>query len=288
MTKPCENCSITRIVPNLVDASTGATVNMDNGGMLHHVVNVNWSRSDVTCPVGGGSNLINLLGNLEGGNERFFASGNERTITRLPRGYGLRVRASDEWGLIMHLMNMTPRPRDVAVEYTFTWTRRHLKPVTPIWLDIDNCGDSEVNVPTGYTDTEWDWRSTIAGKVVAIGGHVHDNGISISAENATRHDALCTSRAGYARGSAFAPAGPGAGTDRLHPRWWWPMRHSDHPAALLSGYNGHIAGMTGCVGRSGRIGLGDTVRLHAQYNARTPALGEGVMGIMVGYVDERH
>ncbi len=287
MKKPCVNCSITRIVPNLVDAKTGETVNFENGGMLHHVVNVNWSHSDTTCPVGGGSGLINLLGGLEGGNERFFASGNERTITRLPRGYGLPVRPDDEWGLILHLMNMTPQPRDVAVEYRFTWTKRHLKPVKPVWLDVDNCGDSEVDVPTGYSDVEWDWNSTLAGRFVAIGGHVHDNGISIAAENATTGRVICTSRARYAHGSEFAPAGPGAGTDRLHPKWWWPMRHSDHPDAVLEGYKGHIAGMTGCAGRLGRVGKRDTVRLHAQYNVRTPEKGKGVMGIMVGYFAER-
>jgi hypothetical protein len=285
--KPCEDCFLTRIVPNLVDARSGETLNFHNGGMLHHVVNLNWSRSDVTCPAGRGPGLINWLGQLEGGNDRFFASGNERTIMRLPRGYGLPVRAEDEWGLIFHLMNMTPEARDVAIEYTFTWTRRHLKPVTPIWLDIDNCGDSELDVPTGYSDTQWDWKSTITGKVVAIGGHVHDNGISVAAENVTRTRAICTSTAGYARGSAFTPAGPGSGSDRLHPKWWQPMSRSDHPHVALDTYNGHIAGMTGCRRSAGRISLGDTIRLHAQYNVRAPALGEGVMGIMVGYVHER-
>ena len=284
--KPCRGCFVTRIVPNLVDAHTGQTVNFNNGGMLHHAVNVNWSRPDASCPPGRGPGPINWLGELQGGNERFFATGNERTISSFPRGYGLPVRSGDEWGLILHLMNMTPQPREVALEYTFTWTRKRLKPVTPLWLDIDNCGDSEFDVPVGYSDTHWDWRSTLSGRIVAIGGHVHDNGLGVSAENVTRHSPICSSRAGYAPGSAFAPAGPGPGADPLHPRWWWEMRSSDHPQVSLESYMGHIAGATGCRGNAGWLSAGDTVRLHARYNVGDPARGKDVMGIMVAYVHE--
>jgi hypothetical protein len=285
--KPCEDCYITRIVPNLVDADTGETVNFANGGMLHHVVNLNWSASDVTCPAGPGR-IINLLGAIEGGNDRFFAVGNERTLMELPQGYGLPVSAEDEWGLIVDLMNMTPAPRQMALEYTFTWVETGAKPVTPVWLDIDNCGDSEFEVPHGeYSDTHADWTSTIDGRVMALAGHLHDHGISVAAENATRGKPICTSLAGYEEGSAAAPIGPGAGTDRLHPADWWHMTESDHPDADLAGYEGHIAGATGCMPRT-KVAVGDTIRLHAQYHmGHAGHGGHDVMGIMVAYVHEK-
>jgi hypothetical protein len=47
--KPCENCYITKVIPNLVLAGTDTPVNFNNMGMLHHVVNMNFSRPDVTC-----------------------------------------------------------------------------------------------------------------------------------------------------------------------------------------------------------------------------------------------
>src|SRR5919106_1815456 len=144
MPKPCEDCYVTRIAPNLIDADTGETLNFHNGGMLHHVVNVNWSRPDVTCPPGRGPGVINWLGLLEDGNDRFSAAGNERTITRLPRAFGIPIRPEDEWGLIFDVMNMAPQARDVAFEYTFTWTEKRLRPLTAVWLDIDNCGNSAI------------------------------------------------------------------------------------------------------------------------------------------------
>ena len=58
---------------------------------------------------------------------------------------------------------------------------------------------------------------------------------------------------------------------------------SDHPIVDLASYEGHIAGVTGCT-RSGRLNVGDTIRLHVQYNKGDMAHGTGVMGIMVAYV----
>lgn len=45
------------------------------------------------------SKRINQLGLVQGGNERFFAAGNERTINRLysTGNYGYHVKAGDMW-----------------------------------------------------------------------------------------------------------------------------------------------------------------------------------------------
>ncbi|MBI2711230.1 MAG: hypothetical protein HYX34_16305, partial [Actinobacteria bacterium] len=68
ISKPCTNCYITSMTPNLVYAD-GSKANVANGPVLHHMVLASQFRSDPTC----GSNLLGLVG------ERFFASGNERT-----------------------------------------------------------------------------------------------------------------------------------------------------------------------------------------------------------------
>ncbi len=282
--KPCDDCFITKIVPNMVDADTGETINFADEGMLHHAVNLNWSSPDVTCPPGSGG-AINFLGMAEGGNDRFFATGNERTLFEAPRGYGLPVDADDEWGLILDLMNMMPDPRDVALEYTFTWVPSGAKPLTAVWLDVNNCGSSTFDVPMGYSDTHWDWQSTISGRIKTLAGHLHDGGISLATENVTRNRRICTSRAGYERGSMHAPIGPGTSSGGLHPKKWWQMTKSDHPDANLADYDGHIAGATDCRPNS-ELRVGDTVRLHAQYNMGDMGHGHGVMGITVAYVDE--
>jgi hypothetical protein len=285
--KPCENCYITRIIPNLVLAGTDTPVNFDTGGMLHHVVNMNFSLPDVTCRPTLFGKTINLLGLVEGGNERFFASGNERTIMELPDGYGYYVGAGDEWGLIVDVMNMTTQDRRYEFEYTFEWVPS-AEPVRPVWLDIDQCEDSEVSTSAGYSDIHYNWNSTLDGRIVAIGGHIHDQGIAISAENATSGETICTSTAGYAPGGVGIPAGPGTGADALHPAYWFEMTSSDHPDVSLESYQGHISGHVVCQPNT-RIRnpwwrAGDKIRVHTQYNHT--AATEGDMGIMIAYVDE--
>jgi hypothetical protein len=285
--KPCENCYITKAVPNLVLSGTNTPVNFNNMGMLHHVVNVNWSRPDVTCRPNLFGDVINLLGLVEGGNERWFASGNERTTMEVPSGYGYPIDPGDEWGLIVDVMNMAPQDRQYDFVYTFEWVEA-AEPVTPVWLDIDQCSDSEVDIPAGYSDTHYDWRSTLNGEVVAIGGHLHDQGIAISAENATTGETICTSRAGYEPGGVGTPAGPGPGTDDMHPADWFDVTSSLHPDLPLSSWQGHISGHEVCQPFT-RINnpwwrRGDLIRVHATYNH--DAATEGDMGIMVAFVDE--
>ncbi|HEX6235940.1 MAG TPA: hypothetical protein VFZ68_02035 [Acidimicrobiales bacterium] len=285
--KPCEDCYITKMIPNLVEAGTDTPVNFDNQGMLHHVVNVNWSRPDVTCRPSWFGDTINLLGAVEGGNERFFASGNERTVMEVPDGYGFRVRPGDQWGLIVDVMNMSMQDRQYEFEYTFEWVES-AEPVRPVWLDIDQCSDSEVDTPAGYSDHHYDWRSTLDGRIVAIGGHLHDQGIAISAENATTGETICTSRAAYVDGGVGEPAGPGTGADDMHPADWVTQTESWNPEVSFESYQGHISGHVTCQPftriRDPWWRRGDLIRVHATYNHDQPTHGD--MGIMVAYVDE--
>ena len=287
ITKPCSDCYITGITPDLVDAGTDNSLNHANGGMLHHVVNVNFDRNDPTCPPNLFGKTIQQLGAVEGGNERFFAAGNERTIMNLPDGYGYRVNGGDEWGLIFHIMNMTPQPREVEFKYTFNWVSGGVEPVKPIWFDIDQCEDSEVDMAAGYNDVHWDWRSSLNGTIVGIGGHVHDYGISIALENVSRGENICTSVAGYSAGSPYAPVGPGSGADVNHPVSANVV--TSDPFGLHN-YHGHISDMTVCdpfkfVRGPRWWGLipGNLLRLHTQYYR--PNATDHDMGIMVAFMD---
>jgi hypothetical protein len=50
--------------------------------------------------------------------------------------------------------------------------------VKPVWLDIDQCGDSEYSIPAGFSDTHRDWTVNVPGKIVAALGHVHGHGVA--------------------------------------------------------------------------------------------------------------
>jgi hypothetical protein len=115
-------------------------------------------------------------------------------------------------------------------------------------LDIDQCNDSEVSTPAGYSDTHWDWRSDRSGYVVSIGGHVHDYGISTAWHNMSRGQNVYTSIAGYAAfledgttPNPWVPAGPGSGADVAHPANYNTVTYD--PLGLEN-YMGHISDMT--------------------------------------------
>lgn len=259
---PCTDCYITGISPQMVDADGGMPF-IFMYAMLHHMVLLSNARTDLTC--------TGLMP------ERVFAAGNERTALSLPPGYGYYVGPNDSWHVLYDIMNMMPGVRSVYLDFTFTYepASANLKPVRPLWLDVNNCGGSEFAVDPGYSDRHPSWLSTLEGDVVWMGGHVHDHGISVAAEDVEAGQYFCTSVGGYVVGSPEAP-GPGAGSEG----------HPVSTAALDPGdpdYLGHIEHMDTCSSTM-RIYTGEHLRLHVQYNP--PEAHNDVMGIMIAYLHE--
>ena len=95
---------------------------------LHHGVWVNTSRG----------------GNSSFGVQPFFAAGEEKTILRLPKGYGYPVKRTD--GLLLNHMihNLTPIPTQVYMVYQVDFVpkgspaARGMRAVRPIWMDVES------------------------------------------------------------------------------------------------------------------------------------------------------
>jgi len=151
--RPCADCYITSFTPDLV-YSDGTKATMYTGPMLHHMVLTSQFRQDATC----GNSPLGLAG------ERFFASGDERTRIAFPSGHGYRVRWYDSWNLLVDLMNHSTEAKTVYVQVTYTYRPSYesVNRLRPVWLDIDQCGDSEYSIPAGFSDTHWDWTVNVA------------------------------------------------------------------------------------------------------------------------------
>jgi Stress up-regulated Nod 19 len=237
--RPCSDCWITGFTPDLVYSDGSRATHMD-GPMLHHTVFTSQWRQDATCS----GTWLGLAG------ERFFASGDERTAIAFPSGYGYRVRWYDSWNMLVDLMNHATTSKTVYVQITYTlrpWWES-VDRLKPVWLDIDQCGDSEYSIPVGFSDTHRDWTVSVPGKVVAALGHVHGHGVAVEATNESKGgESICRSE-----------------------------------AELLDAH--HVASMSTCTGDPlARIAQGQVVRLHSEYNSTHPA--DDVMGIMLMYVN---
>ncbi len=240
--QPCSDCYIVGIVPNFVYPD-GSVANYNTGAMMHHIVLFNDSARDVSCP---------------SWPQRIMASGNERTDITFPRGYGYYVGAGERWSLLAELMNMSMRTQHVEPQLTYYWVpaSHHLHPVTPLWLDENECGNSLYSIPKGSSDIAWRYTvpASIAGPIVSIGGHVHDYGTHISLTDTTTHTLICNSRAGYGMNMAYMK---------------------------------NIESMSGCTGTPvATIHTGDVLSLNSFYTS--PIAENDVMGIMVAYVATHH
>jgi hypothetical protein len=254
--KPCTGCSIIAVTPDLV-YTDGTKANLDTGPMLHHTMLAAQSsgKADVTCP-GKGPGILG---------ERFFAAGNERTsvdIQSLP--YGYKINSSETWNMVYDLMNWQTTTKSVKIRVTYKYAtgsdHTNRAPVRPVWLDVDQCSfDSEISIPSGPSDTHYDWKVNLPGKLIGAAGHIHDHGINIELTNeSTGGTVLCNSVAGY--------GGPGYET----------------PDGRK-----HISSMNVCLGNPiSTLTKNQIIRLHANYNVPEghPAV-EDAMGIAIAYIN---
>ncbi len=244
MPMPCTNCYLTGTEVDMV-FEDGRSANLDSGLMLHHIVAFNSGRPDATC---GPETGVGSLG------ERFFAAGNERTGGHFPAGFGYHYGAERVAGAV-EIMNYSAQARFVYVATKATWvpdSTPGMQAVRPVWLDMGNCASSAYAVDAGPSNKVWRWTSTLTGRVLLAGGHVHNGGIKIVFGNETTGQHLCTSYAGY-------------GTD---------------PA-----FKGSVESMTTCIwDRLGTVRAGEVLSIDTYYDP--PASQPDVMGIVLAYVYE--
>jgi hypothetical protein len=278
--KPCTDCYITGIQADLRYAD-GTPANIDTGLWLHHMVLATAGRPDPTC----NGKLIGRLG------ERFFASGNERTRLLSPKGYGYLVDGHP-WNLVYDLMNQTQVPKDVRIEVTFNWVPASTPGITalkPVWLDVDQCGLSEVPAKTGKYQYDYTWSVNVPGRIIGVGAHVHDSGIDLQVVDDDTKTLICDSVARYGGPGFEEPADPMGGMEHGHGAASPPSTdghgHTDDDHARL-----HISGMTQCLADATTpvytLTSGKKVSIHARYDTiKRPTHGtHPVMGIALLYI----
>jgi hypothetical protein len=302
---PCTNCYITDMVPSLVyvnDANhpDGTPANLNNDAMMHHFVLINRQRDDPVCPLG-------LQGQI---GERFLASGNERSQIHLPAPFGYQ-NSSSTWSLIMHVINKGSVAKSLNIEVVYQYRTAGASEARPLWLDIDGCADSEYTIPNGYSDTTVDWTSNVTGRLVGLGGHMHD----VDVTNSTPCVEHCPEK-----GHGIAVTAELLGGDSGD--YFGPVPPSNPPPASITGatlcrsegyygtawaagrFRGHLDTASQCMitndllptaqaeawpnggelpSTGYPINAGQTIRLHSEYQNDTGQPQTDAMGIMMAW-----
>lgn len=180
---------ITSISPNLIDATTGSVPPI-HVVHLHHGVWINAARFD-TSP--------------------FFATGEEKTRTILPRGpgdtplYGYRTAPTDAWVLNYMMHNLGTETFEVTIRYDLTWVPADtpgMREVQPVWLDAvaQKEGSSKALYPVydpapdgeGYSA---EFTAARDAELVWVAGHVHPGGLRTELSSPTCGNQLLFSSA---------------------------------------------------------------------------------------------
>ncbi|KAI5856333.1 hypothetical protein BZA05DRAFT_433949 [Tricharina praecox] len=259
--KPCTNCYITAAQAGL-EYVNGTIANVDTGAWLHHMVLYTRGgvNADLVCP----SSLLYRT------RRRIFATGNERVVTRINHygDYGIKVEPTDQYGMIIELMNEGTVEKSVYItmiyEYVELANAEKYVGIDVAWLDATGCGASSVPAKEGvYAISSPGWNSTIAGKMIFAAGHVHDGGVNTTVF--LNGEVVCVSEMLYGRTPGFVAPG---------------MQHDGHRAPGFQ----HISDAGACK-NFGEVKVGDNLVAVSYYDTnKYPSMqhdGEAhpVMGI---------
>lgn len=282
MTKPCDTCGLLTARAGL-EYANGSVADNSNGAWLHHIVFVasGTGRSDNVC------------GRWVLPGERFFSSGNERTMTAFGDVNSYKVKSvfpltpGDSFAAQLELMNLNEIVKSVYLtvdwEYVPGPRPAEYKISKAMWLDVTNCGISSVIPPKGktsFTLSSRPWASTFNGEMLGVGGHLHDGGVHLNVY--VNDKVICKSTPTYTVGGAHGHGRRStlhSGLDR---------RDGPGGPAAADG-KPHIGQMTTC-SMMGRLKKGDRVKIDAAYDfnkyagAKSPSGSyTEVMGIAIMY-----
>jgi hypothetical protein len=209
--------------------------------LLHHALVVNYDRRQLVYPMV----------------ERLVGLSNETQDIELPWSLAVPLQRGQHLGFYAAWRNDTGREVDaVYVRLTFLWTPATRVPrptaVLPMYLDVDPviARSGVYDIPPGGSSRSSDFEVPIDGRLLGVGGHLHDYGRSLRLEDLTTGRVLVTLRA---RRDA---SGRVTGVQRK---------------------------MLGLLGRGLRLRAGRRYRLVGEYdNALTDTIRSGGMAHMVG------
>ncbi|HEV3279382.1 MAG TPA: hypothetical protein VG860_21505 [Terriglobia bacterium] len=224
--------------PSLVDASGKPLP----GRLLHHVAVYDASRRNYLCPKEP---------------EHIFGAGGEMTDWPATPGLGYRVRQGDK----IRVATMFHNDQAVSYPQTYLEIKIDYQPIVPgspslvgvrpVWFDVMECGESAYDLKPGHNVTTGEFKLETSGRLIGVGGHMHDYGRGLVLEDATRNQNIAT----------------------LDAKLDADGRLISIPIALFTEGGGL------------ELAKGDVIRVTAVYeNPTGKILPQGAMGIAVGYL----
>lgn len=184
------------------------------------------------------------------GEQRIISTLREMLTDSRTEKAGYYVGPTDTIAFYTELMNTEMVDQTAIVTITYEYLPgppSSFHSLTPIWLDITGCGDSEEMAKnnTAFQYTSPVWTANAAGRVMTAIGHIHDGGVNldITKNNST----LCDCVAAYGQNSGYIDSS-----------------RMSMPGMPMANMGTHISSISEC--STGQVNLGDSLTVTAFYN----------------------
>jgi hypothetical protein len=143
--------------------------------VMHHMVMVNFSRRQL----------------LYSAAERLMGTGTETEDVSVPKTIGVPMKPGMQLGMYIAWHNDTGKDLEgVHLKLTMLWTPRNQNPqpvnAMPIYMDVNLTvgGQNTFDVPPGKSTKVYEFTLPVGGRLLGVGGHMHDYGTRVWLEDA--------------------------------------------------------------------------------------------------------
>ena len=210
--------------------------------VIHHMIMVNFSRRQLVYPAV----------------ERLMGAGTETGDLSVPKTIGVPMRPGMKLGMYVAWHNDTGKDLNgVFLKIVMLWTPKNQNPQPvnslPIYMDVNLTvgGSNTFDVPPGLSEKTHEFTLPVSGRVLGIGGHLHDYGVRVRLEDvetgkvitvveATRDSAGKVSKVSQ---RLFGVSGEGLKLQANHPYRVVGVYDNPTGKTLVRGAMAHMAGL---------------------------------------------
>jgi hypothetical protein len=143
--------------------------------VMHHMIMVNFSRRQL----------------LYSAAERLMGTGTETEAVSVPKTIGVPMKPGMKLGMYIAWHNDTGKDLDgVNLKLIMLWTPKNQNPppvnALPIYMDVNLTvgGTNTFDIPPGKSTKAYEFILPVGGRLLGVGGHMHDYGTSVRLEDA--------------------------------------------------------------------------------------------------------
>jgi hypothetical protein len=143
--------------------------------VIHHMIMVNFSRRQLIYPA----------------SERLMGAGTETEDIKVPKTIGVPMKPGMQLGMYVAWHNDTGKDlHGVQMKLRMLWTPKNQNPPPvnslPIYMDANLTvgGSNTFDIPPGKSEKAYEFTLPVSGRLLGVGGHLHDYGVRVRLEDA--------------------------------------------------------------------------------------------------------